>query len=153
MKYITLNGACAHYVMVSKFHWKPFWLATQRDPQNDWTAIQNRVNYDVFAQAILLLRSRQPCWPARIFAWQTVQELIHVDTERERERERETCCWKFHVYDWRFPGKLKKKRERERERERHVAKRFTCTTGDFQINSRKKFLMVNERFERFINSW
>ena len=44
------NGACAHYVMVSKFQWKPFWLATQRDPQNDWTATQNRVNYDVFAQ-------------------------------------------------------------------------------------------------------
>ena len=37
--------------MVSKFQWKPFWLATQRDPQNDWSATQNRVNYDVFAQA------------------------------------------------------------------------------------------------------
>ena len=40
--------------MVSKFQWKPFWLATQRDPQNDWTATQNRVNYDVFAQAPFL---------------------------------------------------------------------------------------------------
>ena len=40
--------------MVSKFQWKPFWLATQRDPQNDWTATQNRVNYDVFAQAPLV---------------------------------------------------------------------------------------------------
>ena len=39
--------------MVSKFQWKPFWLATQRDPQNDWTATKNRVNYDVFAQAPL----------------------------------------------------------------------------------------------------
>ena len=39
--------------MVSRFQWKPFWLATQRDPQNDWTATQNRVNYDVFAQAPL----------------------------------------------------------------------------------------------------
>ena len=47
------NGACAHYVMVSKFQWKPFWLATQRDPQNDWTATQNRVNYDVFAHSIV----------------------------------------------------------------------------------------------------
>ena len=45
------NGACAHYVMVSKFQWKPFWLATQRDPQNDWTATQNCANYDEFAQA------------------------------------------------------------------------------------------------------
>ena len=45
------NGACAHYVMVSKFQWKPFWLATQRDPQNDWTATQDRVSHDVFAQA------------------------------------------------------------------------------------------------------
>ena len=42
--------------MVSKFQWKPFWLATQRDPQNDWTATQNRVNYDVFAQASFF------CW-------------------------------------------------------------------------------------------
>ena len=39
--------------MVSIFQWKPFWLAIQRDPQNDWTATQNRVNYDVFAQAPL----------------------------------------------------------------------------------------------------
>ena len=50
------NGACAHYVMVSTFQWKPFWLATQRDPQNDWAATQNRVNYDVFAQAPMLLQ-------------------------------------------------------------------------------------------------
>ena len=48
---LCVDGACAHYVMVSKFQWKPSWLATQRDPQNDWTATQNRVNYDVFAQA------------------------------------------------------------------------------------------------------
>ena len=46
-----LSGACAHYVMVSTFQWKPSWLVTQRDPQNDWTATQNRVNDDVFAQA------------------------------------------------------------------------------------------------------
>ena len=52
------DGGCAHYVMVSKFQWKPFWLATQRDPQNDWTATQNRVNYDVFAQAPLCVRLR-----------------------------------------------------------------------------------------------
>ena len=51
LKILLRNGACAHYVMVSKFQWKPFWFATQRDPQNDWTATQNRVNYDVFAQA------------------------------------------------------------------------------------------------------
>ena len=52
---LRVNGACAHYVIVSKFQWKPFWLATQRDPQNDWTATQNRVNYDVFAQAPLAI--------------------------------------------------------------------------------------------------
>ena len=49
--------------MVSKFQWKPFWLATQRDPQNDWTATQNGVNYDVFAQAPLC------CWWTCGFAW------------------------------------------------------------------------------------
>ena len=42
--------------MVSKLQWKPLWLATQRDPQNDWTATQNRVNYDVFAQAPLIAK-------------------------------------------------------------------------------------------------
>ena len=51
--FVKFNGACAHYVMLSKFQWKPFWLAThgQRDPQNDWTATQNRVNSYVFVQA------------------------------------------------------------------------------------------------------
>ena len=53
---ISTFGSCAHYVMVSKFQWKPFWLATQRDPQNDWTATQNGVTYDVFAQAPLLIQ-------------------------------------------------------------------------------------------------
>ena len=43
------DGASAHYVMVSKFQWKPFWLAIQLDPQNDWAGWQNLVNYDVFA--------------------------------------------------------------------------------------------------------
>ena len=28
-------------------------LATQRDPENDWAATQNRVSYDAFAQAPL----------------------------------------------------------------------------------------------------
>ena len=52
-----INGACAHYVvMVSKLRWKPFWLPTQRDPQDDWTGWQNRVNYEVFAQAPSLIR-------------------------------------------------------------------------------------------------
>ena len=47
-------GLCAlRNGILSTFQWKPFWLATQRDPQNDWTATQNRVNYDVFAQAPL----------------------------------------------------------------------------------------------------
>ena len=31
------TGLSAHYVMVSKIQWKPFWLATQLYPQNDWT--------------------------------------------------------------------------------------------------------------------
>ena len=40
--------------MLFKFEWKPFWLVTQRDPQNDWPATRNRVNYDVLAQAPLV---------------------------------------------------------------------------------------------------
>ena len=31
------NGSRAHYVMVSKIQWRPFWLAAQLYPQNDWT--------------------------------------------------------------------------------------------------------------------
>ena len=42
------NGGCAHYVMVSKIQWKPFWLASQLYPQNDWTGWQNGVNDYVF---------------------------------------------------------------------------------------------------------
>ena len=47
--------ACTHYVMVSKFQWKPFWLTTQLYAQNGWTGWQNRVNNDVLAQAPLLV--------------------------------------------------------------------------------------------------
>ena len=49
--------------MVSKFQWKRFWLATQQDPQNDWTATQNCVNYDVFAQAPLDAQAPINCKP------------------------------------------------------------------------------------------
>ena len=41
----------AHYVMVSKIQWKPFWLATQPYLQNDWTGWQNGVNDDVCVHA------------------------------------------------------------------------------------------------------
>ena len=40
-----------HYVMVFKIQWKPFWLATQLYPYNDWTGRQNVVSYDVIAEA------------------------------------------------------------------------------------------------------
>ena len=33
---IFCSGACVNYVMISKFQWQPFWLATQLHPQNDW---------------------------------------------------------------------------------------------------------------------
>ena len=48
-----LMGHIRNYVMESNFQWKPFWLATQLYPENDWTGWQFRVNYDVFAQAPL----------------------------------------------------------------------------------------------------
>ena len=38
-------------LMVSRFQWKPLWLTTQHEPQNDMTGWQNRVNFDVFAIA------------------------------------------------------------------------------------------------------
>ena len=30
------NGGRAYYIIESKVQWKPFWLATQQYPQNDW---------------------------------------------------------------------------------------------------------------------
>ena len=59
------NGACAHYVMVSRIQWKPFWLATQLYPPNDRTGWQKliSVNYDapVFAKAPLRLARNLLC--------------------------------------------------------------------------------------------
>ena len=46
-----INGARAHFVMVPKLKWKPFWLAAQLYPQNNSTWWQNRVNYDVLVRA------------------------------------------------------------------------------------------------------
>ena len=48
------NGDRLHYVIVSEIQWKPFWLATQVYPQNDWTGWQNGVNYDVCALASII---------------------------------------------------------------------------------------------------
>ena len=45
------NGGRAQYVLDSKNQWKPFWLATQLYPENDWTGWQNGVNDDECAQA------------------------------------------------------------------------------------------------------
>ena len=42
-----LNGDRVHYVMVSKIQWKPFWLATQLYPQNDWTGWQFLVSIGI----------------------------------------------------------------------------------------------------------
>ena len=46
------RGARAHHVMVSKVQWKPFWLATQLYPQNDWTGWQNGVKYEIRAHTL-----------------------------------------------------------------------------------------------------
>ena len=45
------NEGRAHYVMVFKVQWKPFWLGTQPYPKKDWTGWH--VNHDVFAHAPL----------------------------------------------------------------------------------------------------
>ena len=63
---VYCNGACAHYVMVSNIQWKPFWLATQLDPQNDRTGWQIRVNYDVLLVNPLLFRWRTIFGEAKI---------------------------------------------------------------------------------------
>ena len=33
---LLYNGGCLHYIIESKVQWKPFWLATQQYPENDW---------------------------------------------------------------------------------------------------------------------
>ena len=57
-KKVRLSGGRAHYVMVSKFQWQPFWLATQLYPQNDWTGWPYGVSYDVYAQASLQFKGQ-----------------------------------------------------------------------------------------------
>ena len=61
------HGACAHYVMVSKTQWKPFWLATNLYPLNDWAGWHFRVNYDVFAQAPLHWFPWSPRYEKRVY--------------------------------------------------------------------------------------
>ena len=68
----SLNGACAHYVMVSKFQWKPFWLATQRDPPNNWTANQNCV-YCVNCEK--RIRTDPMAWPEQVCK---IISLLHI---------------------------------------------------------------------------
>ena len=63
----TINGACAHFVMVTRIQWKPFWLATHLYPQNDWIGSQFRVNYDITADSCKLTvsacrASSLQCW-------------------------------------------------------------------------------------------
>ena len=48
---LIFNGVRLHLVIVSAIQWKPFWLATQLYPQNDWIGWQFPVYYDVCAQA------------------------------------------------------------------------------------------------------
>ena len=63
------NGGRAHYVMVSKIQWTPYWLATQLYPPNDWTGWQNGVNDDVCAQAPLCTSRRQHYCCGVTFEW------------------------------------------------------------------------------------
>ena len=68
-----MNGACAHCDMVSKFQWKPYWLATQLYLQNASGGWQFRLNdgiaYDVFTRGPILglLRARK-CSAFRFFS-------------------------------------------------------------------------------------
>ena len=69
MGFRRANGACAPYVMVFQFQWKPFWLATQRVPQNDWTATKNRCE---------LWRTRTGPIASSLKETQTVKKTIFV---------------------------------------------------------------------------
>ena len=55
---------------------EPFWLATQLDPQNDWTATQNRVNYDVFAHPLLSSVVKLGLKRVKFFPYRVPQFLI-----------------------------------------------------------------------------
>ena len=113
----SVNGACAHYVMVSKFQWKPFWLA-QRDPQNDWTATQNRVNYDVFAQAPSYLLKpastlARSCrvWPT---SWGRQQKACNGGSWEKTGQEPEKQKWcqeRLSCRTWKKPEGSSKRKE------------------------------------------
>ena len=64
----SLNkGAFEHYVMVSKFQWKQFWLATQRDPQKDCHP-QSRELWRIRTGRIVFLRHFQHTCTLSAFA-------------------------------------------------------------------------------------
>ena len=84
----VISGVCAHYVMVSKFQWKPLWLATQLDPQNDWTGWQNRVNYDVFTQAPFCTATvlSSTCAYARMLLYFVRSETNDINNTRSQSK-------------------------------------------------------------------
>ena len=81
---LPFDGVCAHYVMVSKIQWKPFWLATKR---LDWVAKwceQGRMHTTPISSKWQFLtlhkkiadplhitpKSLRPCRPIYLNAWQ-----------------------------------------------------------------------------------
>ena len=66
----------------SRIQWKPFWLATQLYPQNDWAGQQFRVNYDVCAQASFSLcpKIEPGTWEVGIWneRWQENGCVLHI---------------------------------------------------------------------------
>ena len=55
----TTNGGRAQCVTVSKIQWKPFWLATQLDRENNRTGWQDDANNDACEQAPFCIQSRK----------------------------------------------------------------------------------------------
>ena len=60
----------AHYVMVSRIQWQPFWIATQLCPQNDWTGWQFCAHYDTCVQPpFLSLKEKKTTTDISVHGW------------------------------------------------------------------------------------
>ena len=83
------NWGRAHYVMVSELQWKPFWLATQRDPQNDWTGCERWRMRRAPTDFVCVVMEGGHTWKRFILHFQPKLSVV--------SDEHSTCTWKYNT--------------------------------------------------------
>ena len=99
--------------MVSKLQWKPFWLASQLYPQNDWTGWQNGVDDDVCIQAPRILTMTDQDTSSCL----GLPEPWHAGTRlRQSDRARSDRCSVYIKADLSRPSKKENNNKKKRPR-------------------------------------